>query len=238
MKYTTLTLWRPLLCRAIVKGRHCDVVCVNSLVQAHTVINATQNSWVRHSRLCYQENLLRYKKPSRAIKAWHSPNESICDRLMNEQIIQLHPLRTVVIVSHQKSKHIYPFLPAVRSIKVKGYIVNWMLMWTNINHQFIVRLSSEVGRAAPLGTKMEYGEEKRPISIAVNTKFSKAVRSDFSSIKEYSSWAGSWGVGKRWRQRVLGRVGPLHYVEHALLWKMMHGAKALKSWFKNVCYCG
>lgn len=65
---------------------------------------------------------------------------------MNEQIIQLHPLRTVAIVSHQKSKHIHPFLPAVRGIKVKGYIVNWMLMWTNINHQFIVRLSSEVGR--------------------------------------------------------------------------------------------
>lgn len=212
-----MTLWRPLLRRAIVKGRHWDVVRVNSLVQALTVINATQHSRVKHSRLCYQENLLRYKKPSRAIKAWHSPNESICDRLMNEQIIQLHPLRTVGIVSHQKSKHIYPFLPAVGSIKVKGYIVNWMLMWTNINHQFIVRLSSEVGRAAPLGPRWSTPRRKDQFPLAWIQSSLKQLGVIFHQSKHIPPEQGVGGVGKRLRLRVLGRVGPLHYMEHALL---------------------
>lgn len=49
-------------------------------------------------------------------------NESICDRLINEQIIRLHSRKTVVIVNHQKSKYIYFILQAVYSIKVKGIL--------------------------------------------------------------------------------------------------------------------
>lgn len=73
----------------------------------------------KYSGLSCQQNLLRYKKLSRAIKAWHSL-KSQYDRLINEQIIPLHPHSTVVIVNYQKSKHIYFILPAVYNITDKG----------------------------------------------------------------------------------------------------------------------
>lgn len=51
------------------------------------------------------------------------------------------------------------------------------------------------GQSRPTWSKMEYAEEKRPISIGVNTKFSKAVRSDFfinQSIFLLSRELGGW----------------------------------------------
>ena len=142
---------------------------------------------------------------------------SLCDRLINEQIIPLHLHRTVVIVNHQKSKHICIILLPVYSIKVKG-IGNWMLIQTNINHHFIVRLSSELVRAAVFGPRWSVQRE-RPISWSWME----------SSLKQFGvichqSWQippelGIWGRrGQRDIEIVRERVGPLYYLS-ALLYE-------------------
>lgn len=60
-------------------------------------------------------------------------------------------------------------------------------MQANINHHFIVRLSSEVGRAAPFGGQDGVCRGEKTNFLVVNEKFSKAVWSDFSSITAHSS---------------------------------------------------
>lgn len=120
--------------------------------------------------------------------------ESICDRLINEQIIQLHPHSTVVIVNHQKSKHIYFILPAVYNIADKrDILIGWLCRPILI----IILLSGSAVNWAERPCLAQDGEcrGEKTNFLLVNRKFSRAVWSDLSSITPHSSWAGNCGGG-------------------------------------------